>query len=80
MKKSIKMPKISANMENGVIVSWNKEPNDKVEKGEILFELETDKVVSEIESSEEGVLREVFFEEGDLVKVDEILAIIESAE
>lgn len=80
MIKTIKMPKLSANMKNGVLVSWNKHPGEPVKKGDILFEVETDKVVSEVESLEDGTLNKILFEEGDKVKVDEAIAEIETAE
>ncbi|MFL0270029.1 biotin/lipoyl-containing protein [Candidatus Clostridium radicumherbarum] len=77
MKKEIKMPKLSENMEKGVLAGWNIKIGDRVKKGDIIFEVETDKVVSEIESMEEGILKESFFEEGDEVKVGETIAVIE---
>lgn len=80
MKKTIKMPKLSADMENGVLVAWCKQPGETVKKGEVLFEVETDKVVSEIESTGNGILEKVLVEEGDEVKVDEIVAVLESEE
>ena len=77
MKKLIKMPKLSANMETGILAAWSKQPGETVKNGEVLFEVETDKVVSEIESIEDGILEKVFFEEGDVVKVDEAVAVLE---
>ena len=77
MKKLIKMPKLSANMETGVLGAWSKQPGETVQKGEVLFEVETDKVVSEIECIEDGILEKVFFEDGDEVKVDETVAVLE---
>jgi len=47
-----------------------------VKKGEVLFEIETEKVVSEVESMESGVLEAVFFEAGDEIKTEEIIAVI----
>lgn len=76
MEKNIQMPKLSAKMEVGVLASWNKEVGEKVEKGEVIFEIETEKVVSEVEAIESGVLKKVFFEAGDEIKVDEIIAVI----
>lgn len=80
MKKTIKMPKLSSNMEKGVLVSWNKQPGETVKKGDVLFEVETDKVVSEVESIEDGTLKKILFEEGDCVDVDETVAEIDEAE
>lgn len=77
MKKNIKMPKLSASMETGVLTAWSKKTGETVKKGEVLFEVETEKVVSEIECIEDGILEKVFFEEGDKVKVDEIVAVLE---
>ena len=77
MEKIIKMPKLSSNMKKGVLAAWNKEIGEEVKKGEILFEVETDKVVSEVESTENGVLKKIMFDEGDEVDVDEIVAIID---
>lgn len=80
MIKNIKMPKLSANMTKGVIVSWNKQAGERVEKGDVLFEVETDKVVSEVESIDKGKLKKILFEEGDSIKVDETVAEIEIEE
>jgi len=80
VQKMIKMPKLSDKMEKGVLVAWTKKPGQTVKKGEVIFELETDKVVSEIESMENGTLEQVLFHEGDEVKVDEIVAVIECSE
>lgn len=70
------MPKLSEKMESGVLAAWNKETGEKVEKGEVLFEIETEKVVSEVESLESGILGAVYFEAGDEIKVDDIIAVI----
>ena len=77
MKKNIKMPKLSANMEKGVLAAWSKQPGEAVKKGDVLFEVETDKVVSEVESTEDGVLERILFEDGDEVKVDETVAVLD---
>lgn len=78
MEKKIQMPKLSPEMKKGVLVAWLKAPGDAVKKGDILFEVETEKVVSEVEAGEDGVLRSVYFEEGDEVAADETVAILET--
>ncbi|WP_313346778.1 biotin/lipoyl-containing protein [Sedimentibacter sp.] len=80
MKKLIAMPKLSANMENGLLVTLCKQTGDDVQKGDVIFEVETEKVVSEIESEEDGKIVKLYFKEGDIIKVDEIIAEIETAE
>ncbi len=77
MKKDIVMPKLSANMKTGVLVAWNKQPGDSVVAGDVLFEVETDKVVSEVESIENGILEKTHFEEGDEVPVNEVVAVLD---
>ncbi len=79
MIKLIKMPKLSANMESGLLVTLCKQLGDDVKKGDVLFEVETEKVVSEVESEEDGKIVNLYFKEGDNIKVDEIIAEIEIA-
>ena len=68
-KKTIVMPKLSPSMKDAVLVAWNKEINEEVRKGDVLFEVETDKVVCEIEATADGVLEQKFFDEGDHIRV-----------
>lgn len=69
MNQVITMPKLSAEMKTGVLAAWSKQTGDIVKKGDVLYEVESAKVVSEIESNIDGVLTEVYFEEGDEVEV-----------
>lgn len=64
------MPKLRPEMENGVLCAWLKEEGDTVTAGEPLFEIETDKVVNQIEATESGVLKKQLCEEGDTVDVE----------
>lgn len=80
MRKLITMPKLSANMESGLLVTLCKQTGDRIQKGDVLFEVETEKVVSEIESEEEGTLVKLYFAEGANIKIDEIIAEIETKE
>lgn len=73
----VKMPQLRPQMESGLLVAWLKNPGDKVEQGEPLYEIESDKVVSQIASDFSGTLKQVLAEEGDEVQVDQILATIE---
>ncbi len=72
----ITMPKMSDTMEEGTIASWQKKKGDKVESGDILAEVETDKATMELEAYEDGTLLYIGVEEGDSVPVDGIIAII----
>ena len=70
------MPRLSDTMEEGTVASWLKKVGDRVEEGDILAEIETDKATMEFESFNEGVLLHIGIQEGETTKVDELLAII----
>ncbi len=72
----VAMPKMSDTMEEGVIASWQKKVGDKVESGDILAEVETDKATMELESYEDGTLLYIGVEEGGSVAIDGVIAII----
>lgn len=70
------MPRLSDTMEEGVVAKWLKNVGDKVEEGEILAEIETDKATMEFESFHEGTLLHIGIQEGESAPVDALLAII----
>ena len=76
MAEVINMPRLSDTMEEGTVASWLKKVGDKVEEGDILAEIETDKATMEFESFNEGTLLHIGIKEGDTAKVDTLLAII----
>ena len=76
MAEVIKMPRLSDTMEEGVVAKWIKQKGDKVEEGDILAEIETDKATMEFESFYNGTLLHIGIEEGETAPVDTLLAII----
>lgn len=76
MAEVVNMPRLSDTMEEGVVAKWLKQKGDKVEEGDILAEIETDKATMEFESFYDGVLLHIGVEEGDGAPVDSLLAII----
>ncbi|MCK5814368.1 MAG: 2-oxo acid dehydrogenase subunit E2, partial [Flavobacteriaceae bacterium] len=72
----ITMPKLSDTMTEGVVASWLKKVGDKIEEGDILAEIETDKATMEFEAFDEGYLLYIGLHEGDTAPVDSLLAII----
>lgn len=78
MNRNVNMPKLSPEMESGVLCAWLKEEGDAVEVGDALFEIETDKVVNQIEATEAGTLKKQLFEEGDTVSVNAAVAVMET--
>jgi pyruvate dehydrogenase E2 component (dihydrolipoamide acetyltransferase) len=71
----IKLPRLGQGMESGTIVKWLKSEGDKVEKGEPLYELDTDKVTQEVEADASGVLLKIAVAEGE-VEVGKTIAVI----
>ncbi|WP_203293980.1 pyruvate dehydrogenase complex dihydrolipoamide acetyltransferase [Luteirhabdus pelagi] len=76
MAEVINMPRLSDTMEEGTVAKWLVSVGDKVEEGDILAEIETDKATMEFESFYEGTLLHIGIEEGETAKVDKLLAII----
>ena len=76
MAEIITMPRLSDTMEEGVVAKWLKKVGDKVNEGDILAEIETDKATMEFESFHSGNLLYIGLQEGEGAKVDTLLAII----
>jgi pyruvate dehydrogenase E2 component (dihydrolipoamide acetyltransferase) len=70
------MPKLSDTMTEGTVVAWKKKKGDQVTTGEVIAEIETDKATMEWESPEDGVLSEIYVEEGGKVEVGQKIALI----
>ncbi|PIE33565.1 biotin attachment protein [candidate division KSB3 bacterium] len=76
MTKKVIMPLLGETMEEGTIVSWAKNIGDKVEKGEVLLEVESDKATLEVESFFAGYLRKIIHQVDAEVKVGETIALM----
>ncbi|MEN8898766.1 MAG: pyruvate dehydrogenase complex dihydrolipoamide acetyltransferase [Nonlabens sp.] len=76
MAEVINMPRLSDTMEEGVVAAWLKQIGDKVEEGDILAEIETDKATMEFESFQNGTLLHIGVQEGETAPVDQLLCII----
>jgi len=72
------MPKMGESINEGTIIKWHKKVGDSVKQDEIIFEISTDKVDTEIPSPGNGVLKEIKFKEGDSVEVGVVVAVIEA--
>src|ERR671933_639379 len=75
MATEIKLPRLGQGMEAGTIVKWRKSEGERVEKGEPLYELDTDKVTQEVEADAAGVLLKIAVPEGE-VEVGRTIAVI----
>ncbi len=72
----VTMPQLGETVTEGTITKWMKKVGDRIEEDEILYEVSTDKVDSEVPSSESGYLAEIVVSEGDTVEVGTKLAVI----
>jgi pyruvate dehydrogenase E2 component (dihydrolipoamide acetyltransferase) len=80
MAEVILMPRLSDTMTEGVIAAWHKKIGDKVKKGDLLAEIETDKATMELESYKDGTLLHIGTEKGGKLQVDDLLAIVGNAD
>ena len=76
MALAVILPKLDEAMRSGRIVKWLKKEGDRVKKGDILFELETEKVVFEVEAEKPGILSSIQAKRGDMVRVGATVAFI----
>ncbi len=78
MKVEVIMPKMGESLQEGTILKWHKKPGDRVQKDEILLEISTDKVDTEIPSPASGILTEILYKENETVSVGTVIAYIET--
>ena len=77
MSIEVKVPVLPESVSDATIATWHKQPGDTVRRDENLLDLETDKVVLEVPSPVDGVLKELKFKQGDTVTSSQVVAIIE---
>lgn len=68
------MPKMGESVNEGTIIKWHKKVGDKVKRDEIIFEISTDKVDTEIPAPSDGVISEILVNEGETVEVGTVVA------
>jgi pyruvate dehydrogenase E2 component (dihydrolipoamide acetyltransferase) len=78
MPTPVRMPQLSLTMTEGTIGKWLKREGERVARGEPLYEVETDKVINEVESPVSGVLRRIVVSEGESAPVQEVIAEIDA--
>ncbi|HYK77951.1 MAG TPA: pyruvate dehydrogenase complex dihydrolipoamide acetyltransferase [Daejeonella sp.] len=76
MAEVVRMPKMSDTMTEGVIAKWHKKVGDKINTGDLVAEIETDKATMDFESFQEGTLLHIGAQEGQAVPVDSVIAVI----
>ena len=76
MNVEVKVPTVGESITSGILSTWHKRDGEAVNSGDVLFTLETDKVSTEVNAPESGILR-TQAAEGDEVKIDQVVALIE---
>ena len=76
MAEIVRMPKMSDTMTEGVIAKWHKKIGDTVKSGELMAEIETDKATMDYESFNSGTILYLGANEGQAVKINDVLAIV----
>lgn len=76
MIQKVFLPKLGQTMEEATIEKWTKKEGDKVERGDVLLEITTDKATLEVESYVSGVLRKIMAREGEVLPVNAVIALV----
>jgi pyruvate dehydrogenase E2 component (dihydrolipoamide acetyltransferase) len=76
MATYIEMPKLADTMTEGTLIKWKKKEGDKVEAGDVLAEIETDKATMEYEANDDGVLHQLLVKEGQKVPIGTRIAVL----
>lgn len=79
MSIEVVMPKMGESIQEGKILRWVKNVGDKVERDEVILEISTDKVDTEVPSPAAGVISQILFQEGDTVEVGKVICILGDA-
>ena len=77
MSKEIKVPVLPESVADATVATWHKQPGDSIQRDENLVDLETDKVVLEVPSPVDGVLKKIVRDSGETVTSGELLGVIE---
>ena len=73
-----KMPKLGESITDAAIITWFKNVGDTIEQDEMLLEVATDKVDSEVPSTVSGVIEEIVFKANEVIKIGDTIAIIKT--
>lgn len=80
MTIDVKVPVLPESVADATVSTWYKKPGDYVERDENIVDIETDKVMLEVPAPRNGILKEILHSEGDTVKAEQILAVLEEGE
>ncbi|MEP7243739.1 MAG: lipoyl domain-containing protein [Gammaproteobacteria bacterium] len=69
MKLNLKLTRVGMNMAEATIAKWHKKPGDTFKTGDVLYDIETDKVTQEVVATSDGTLLEILVPEGEIAEV-----------
>ena len=78
MKAKLKLARIGMNMEEGTIVAWRVTEGGSFKTGDVLYEVETEKVTNEVEAPGDGTLLQILVGEGEIAQVGQDVCVVES--
>ena len=77
MRISLKLARIGMNMEEATIVAWRKRVDESFSAGDVLYEIETEKVTQEVQAEGAGKLIEIRIPEGEVAEVGQVVCVVE---
>ena len=80
MSVEVKVPQLPESVTDATLVAWHRKAGEAVRRDENLVDLETDKVVLEIPSPNDGILKEIIIKDGATVTSGQVLAVLEAGE
>lgn len=79
MKIRLKLARVGMNMEEATVVKWHRQPGETFAAGDILYEIETEKVTQEVAATGDGTMLEILVPEGEVAEVGEEVCVVEAA-
>ena len=79
MRIRLKLARVGMTMEEATVVKWHKQPGNAFVAGDILYEIETEKVTQEVAATGDGRLVEILVPEGEIAEVGEEVCVVETA-
>ncbi len=79
MRVSVKLARVGMNMEEATVTRWYRQPGESFRTGDILYEIETEKITQEVEATADGKLLEVSVPEGEIAKVGQQICVVDLA-
>ncbi len=78
MKIRLKLARVGMNMEEATVVKWHRQPGETFAAGDILYEIETEKVTQEVAATGDGTMLEILVPEGEVAEVGEEVCVVEA--